>query len=327
MDVGALFSWRTSQNLLSRSLCRRGKDICPPAGRGIQRNGLAGASSCQSSPRGSHSVTTSAARREPLPLSILAGLVVLLSVHAWARAADNVRVSTVWRGAEAEGRTLWVNEQSVALRVDDRTELQVGWQRFVAKGRVRTNRFSTSARWFSAERVLRSEGDRQLVLLLRRLEGSEGTADVAEGVFTYVPPRIDTTSLVFRQRSHGGGIGYRLCYSRTHAGTEASDTIGLSVSTAPVRTTRWQVQMEGAIYADRHRNTTYRPLLSGTINFPLASGWRLQLGITLAPRGFPVAGTPLEALTAFALHRPGSLVESWRDRPTGYLSLLISMGR
>lgn len=260
-------------------------------------------------------------------LCLIIPLTLLLSASARAQATNHVRVSTTWRAAEVEGRTLWASEQSVVLQLDDQTELQVGWQRFVAKGRVRTNRFSTSTRWFGAERVLRREGDRRLVLSLCRLEGSEGVADVAEGLFTYVPPRTDTTSLLSIQRFRGWTTITRLSYSRTHAGTEAADTVGLSVRAVSTETTRWQIQLEGGLYADRHRNAVYRPVLSGAIGFPLVRGLHAQLGATFAPRGFPIAGTPIEGLTAFALHRPGSLVESWRDRPAGYLSLQLSVGR
>ncbi|GIV21623.1 MAG: hypothetical protein KatS3mg023_3374 [Armatimonadota bacterium] len=250
---------------------------------------------------------------------------LLLSAIAQAH-TDDVRASSTWYAAEVEGRTLWVNEQSVALRVDARTEVQVGWQRFVAKGRVRTNRFSTTSRWYGLEHVLREEQNRQLVLSLRRLEGGEGTADVVEGVFTYTPPRIDTTSLLSLQRTVERTTGYRLSYSRTHAGTEAADTFGLSFLGFSARTARWQVALEGSVYADRRGDTTYRPVLGGAIGVRLARGLRANLGVTFAPRGFPTAGTSLEALTAFALYRPGGLVEGWRDRPVGILSLQITAG-
>jgi hypothetical protein len=164
---------------------------------------------------------------------LILGLTALLASGVWAQPSDNVRVSTIWRGAEVEGRTLWVNEQLVTLRVDARTQVEVGWQRFVAKGRVRTNRFSTSSRWYGLEHVLRQDNDRQLVLSLRRLEASEGTADVAEGLFTYKAPRIDTTSLLSLQHDGKRTTGYRLSYSRTHAGTEAADTIALILRRVP----------------------------------------------------------------------------------------------
>ncbi|MDW8105736.1 MAG: hypothetical protein RMK92_12045, partial [Armatimonadota bacterium] len=103
---------------------------------------------------------------------IAIALLWLLPVAAWAQ--EKVQLSSVWRVAEAEGRTLWVSEQSVYLRADERTLLQIGWQRFVAKGKVRTNRFSTSARWYGVERLLQQGDDRQLALSWRRLEGGEG---------------------------------------------------------------------------------------------------------------------------------------------------------
>ncbi len=255
---------------------------------------------------------------------LILGLAALLATGVRGQPAGNVRVSTIWRGAEAEGRTLWLNEQSVSLRVDARTQVEVGWQRFVAKGRVRTNRFSAASRWYGVEHLLRQENDRQLVLSLRRLECGEGTADVAEGLFTYTAPRIDSTSLLSLQQDGKRTTGYRLSYSRTHAGTEAADTIGLSCVVFPAHTARWQVQMEGGIYADRRGDATYRPVLGATIGFRLGSGLQAKLGLTFAPRGFPTAGTPMEALTAFTLYRPGSLVENWRDRPAGFLSLQIT---
>lgn len=239
-----------------------------------------------------------------------------------------IRATTGWRMAEVEGRQLWVSEQSVALQVDGRMELQVGWQRLVAKGRVRTNRFSTSARWFGAQHVLREEGNRRLVLSVRRLEGSTGVADVTEGLFTWVAPRIDTTGLLSVEVAHGWTRGYRLSYSRTHAGTEAADTIGLmAVAGSRSRANRWQVQLEGGVYVDRHRDTTYRPMLSGSVGVDLGKGVQVWIGATVAPRGFPYAGTPVEALTAFALYQPGSLVESWRDRPAGFLTIYLLAGR
>lgn len=253
------------------------------------------------------------------------GWMMLLSAIAQAH-TDEVRASSTWYAAEVEGRTLWVHEQSVALRVDARTQAQVGWQRLVAKGRVRTNRFSTTCRWYGLGRVLREEDNHQLVLSWRRLEGGEGTADVAEGLFTYTAPRIDTTSLLSLQRSGAWTTGYRLSYSRTHAGTEAADTLGVSFLTFSAHTSRWQVALEGSVYADRHGDTTYRPVLGGAMGFRLARGVRANLGVTFAPRGFPTGGTSLEALTAFVLYRPGSLVESWRDRPAGVLSLQITAG-
>lgn len=269
-------------------------------------------------------------RMFPLVLWV-AGAIMLTTTGAGAQALISppsaVRVTTGWYAAEVEGRLLWASEQSVALQVDGRTELQVGWQRLVAKGRVRTNRFSTSARWFSAGRVLREEGNRRLVLSVRRLEDSEGVADVAEGLFTWVAPRIDTTSLLSVEVVGGRTTGYRLSYSRTHAGTEAGDTIGLVVVAGSSQANRWQVQVEGGIYVDRHRDTTYRPMLSGSVEFVLGKGVQARIGATFAPRGFPYAGTPIEALTAFALYQPGSLVESWRDRPAGYLTLQIIAGR
>jgi|GEM_PF-1115016 hypothetical protein len=259
--------------------------------------------------------------RLPVVAAILS---VLLAASVRAQPAGNVRVSTTWRGAEVEGRTLWVNEQSVTLRVDARTQVEVGWQRFVAKGRVRRNRFSTSSRWYGLQHVLRQETDRQLVLSLRRLEASEGTADVAEGLFTYKAPRIDTTSLLSLQRDGKQTTGYRLSYSRTHAGTEAADTVALTYVVSPARAARWQVQIEGGVYADRHRDTTYRSVFAATISSRLGRGLRAWLGVTFAPRGFPTAGTSMEALTAFSLYRPGSLIENWRDRPAGFLSVQIT---
>ncbi len=254
----------------------------------------------------------------------------IVSAIANAQNADGslqkVRAATIWRTAEVEGRLLWVSEQLVLFPLDARTELQAGWQRFVAKGRVRTNRFSTSARWFGAERILREEADSRLVLSARRLEGSEGVADVAEGVFTYVAPRIDTFSLISLQRASGRTTGYRLSYSRVHAGTEAADTIAVKASAEFLLAKRWQVQLEGGVYADRHGETTYRPVLSGAVGFELGRRIRAQLSATVAPRGFPFAGTPIEALTAFALYQPGGLVESWHDRSAGYLSLQITAG-
>ncbi len=255
---------------------------------------------------------------------LILGLMVLLATGALGQPAGDVQFSTVWRGAEVEGRTLWVNEQSVTLRVDARTQVEVGWQRFVAKGRVRTNRFSTTSRWYGLQHVLRQETDRQLVLSLRRLEASEGTADVAEGLFTYTAPRIDTTSLLSLQRDGKQTTGYRLSYSRTHAGTEAADTVALTYVVSPARAARWQVQIEGGVYADRHRDTTYRSVFAATISSRFGQGLRAWLGVTFAPRGFPTAGTSMEALTAFSLYRPGSLIENWRDRPAGFLSVQIT---
>ncbi|MCS6950695.1 MAG: hypothetical protein NZ520_09565, partial [bacterium] len=208
-----------------------------------------------------------------------------------------------------------------------RTLLQIGWQRFVAKGKVRTNRFSTSARWYGVERLLQQGDDRQLALSWRRLEGGEGVADVAEGLFTYVSPRIDTTSLLYTQRSGGWTTGYRLSYSRTQAGTERADTVALLVNALSAREASWQVQLEAGIYADRHGDTTYRSVLGATVGFPIDSGLHIHLGAIFAPRGFPLAGTPVEGLSAFAVYRPGSLVESWRDRPAGYLYLSIAAQR
>jgi hypothetical protein len=233
-------------------------------------------------------------------------------------------VSTLWRGAEIEGRTLWLSEQTLILPLDTRTELQVGWQRFAAKGRVRTNRFSSSARWLAVERVMREEGDRQLVLQVRRLDGSEGTADVAEGLFTYTAPRIDTTSLLSVQRSRGWTTGSRLLYAQVRSGTERAETYGISLEAASTRASHWQVQWQAALYADRHRTTTYRPMLGVGLSYRLAPGARAQVQATVAPRGFPVAGTPIEALTAFTVHRPGGLVESWRERAAGYLTFQIT---
>lgn len=278
---------------------------------------------------GSAGASPSSQKRLNAWTGIVLGLTLFLAGGAQAQlqVTDNARVSTTWYSAEVEGRTLWVNEQSVALRVNALTEVQVGWQRFVAKGRVRTNRFSTTSRWYGLEHVLREEQGRQFVLSLRRLEGGEGTADVAEGLFTYTAPRIDTTSLLSLQREGDWAKGYRLSYSRTHAGTEAADTIGLSLLAFPAQSSRWQVQLEGGIYADRHGDTTYRPVFRGFIGFQLGRDLHAKLGVTLAPRGFPIADTSLEGLTAFTLYRPGSLVESWRDRPAGILSLQISAGK
>lgn len=269
-------------------------------------------------------------RMFPLALWV-AGAIMLTTTGADSQVSISpssaVRATTGWHAAEVEGRLLWVSEQSVALQVDGRTELQVGWQRFVAKGRVRTNRFSTSARWFGVQHVLREEGHRRLVLSVRRLEDSEGVADVAEGLFTWVAPRVDTTCLLSVEVARGWARGYRLSYSRTHAGTEAADTIGLVAMADSLRANRWQVQVEGGIYVDRHRDTTYRPVLSGSVGFNLGKGVQARIGATVAPRGFPYAGTPIEALTAFALYQPGSLVESWRNRPAGFLTIHLLVGR
>lgn len=237
-------------------------------------------------------------------------------------ASPRLQANTTWHMAEAEGRLLWVSERSVSLQLDERTQAEVGWQQFVAKGRVRTNRFSTSSRWFAVERVIGADYNRQLILSVRRMEGSEGTADVAEGLFTYVAPRIDTASLLSLERTRNGTKGYRLSYSRIHAGTEAADTIGIVLSAGSA-----QWQLWAGVYADRHGDTTYRAVLGGSARFSVGPGVHAQLGATLAPRGLPFAGTPIEALTAFALYRPGGLVESWRDRPAGYLTLQITAGR
>lgn len=253
-------------------------------------------------------------------------LALLLSCSA--QAEESVRLSTTWRAAEVEGRTLWVSEQSVALRADERTALQVGWQRFVAKGKVRTNRFSTSARWYGVERLLQVEGERQVKFSWRRLEGGEGVADVAEGLFTYVAPRVETSSLLVLQNGRGTTQGYRLSYSRTRAGTERAETYGLAWHTAGTPVGRAQVTLEGAVYADRHRgDTVYRSVFTVEAALPLGGDLQARLGGAFAPKGFPVAGTPVEGLTAFTVYRPGSLVESWRDRPAGYLSLQVVLAR
>ena len=251
-------------------------------------------------------------------------MVALCAAAARGQPVLNVQVSTVWRGTEIEGRTLWVSEQSVTVGLDARTQAQVGWQRLVAKGRVRTNRFGASARWYELNRVLREDWDSQLVLSLRRLEGSEGVADVAEGLFTYVAPRVDTGALLSVQRSRAWLTAYRLSYSRTRAGTEVAETVGLSLRRQSARESRWQLHFEGGVYADRHQQTTYRMVLGGGMSVALTRGWRGHLEVSVAPSGFPLAGTPIEGLTAFAVFRPGSLVESWRNRSAAYLSLRIS---
>lgn len=266
------------------------------------------------------------------PLALWAASAIMLATtgsgaQVLIRPSSAVRVTTGWYAAEVEGRLLWVSEQSVALQVDGRTELQVGWQRFVAKGRARTNRFSASARWFSVEHILREEGNRRLVLSVRRLEDSEGVADVAEGLFTWVAPRIDTTSLLSVEVVGGRAAGYRLSYSRIHAGTEAADTIGFMAVAGRSQANRWQAQVEGGIYVDRHRGTTYRPVVSGSVGFTLGRGVQARIGATVALQGFPYAGIPIEALTAFALYQPGSVVESWRDRPAGFLTIQLLVGR
>lgn len=262
-------------------------------------------------------------------LWIIGALVLATGVSAQDTVSPvpTARAIAGWRMAEVEGRLLWVSEQAVALRIGARTELRVGWQRFVVKGRVRTNRFSASARWFGAEHILREDGSRQLVLSVRRLEGSEGVADVAEGLFSWAAPRIDTTSLLSVEYARGWTMGHRLSYSRVHAGIESADTLGLAVSAGSKWAKRWQMQVEGGVYMDRHREATYRPVLSGWVGFDLGSGLQARVGATLAPNGFPFAGTPVEALTAFALYQPGSLVESWRDRPAGFLTVQVVAGR
>ncbi len=238
-----------------------------------------------------------------------------------------VQVSTGWRVAEVEGRLLWVSEQKVSLRADARTRAQLGWQKLVAKGKVRTNRFSTSARWFELERLLQDERDQQTALLFRRTEAAEGVADVAEGLFTYVAPRIDTAAFVTLQRSRRWERSYRLSYSRIRAGTEAADTLGVLLSARPLRRSGWQLEVEGGIFADRKGDTTYRVVFGGWMGADIGQGVRVHLGVTFAPRGLPYGGTSLEALTAFALYEPGSLVQSWRDRPAGYLTLQVTAGR
>lgn len=255
-------------------------------------------------------------------------LALLLSCSVRAQERENVRLSTTWRAAEVEGRTLWVSEQSVALRTDARTELQVGWQRFVAKGKVRTNRFSTTARWYGVERLLQVEGERQVKFSWRRLEGGEGVADVAEGLFTYVAPRVETAELVVLQNGQGATQGYRLSYSRTRAGTERAETFGLALYTAGVSAGRALVTLEGAVYADRHRgDAVYRSVFTVEAALPLGRNLQARLGGAFAPKGFPAAGTPVEGLTAFTVYRPGSLVESWRDRSAGYLNLQVVLVR
>ncbi len=265
-----------------------------------------------------------------LPLCTLVPLALApcrLSAQGVETSPQAVQASTVWRTAEVEGRQLWISEQAVSLRLDAQTRAQVGWQKIVAKGKVRTNRFSTSARWLEAERLIRDKDNRQLSLLFRRTEAAEGTADVAEGLFTYVAPRIDTTALTSVERSRRWERSYRLSYSRIHAGTEAADTIGVLASLRPLRSSGWQWQVQGGVYADRHTDTTYRVVLSGRLSIKAGQGVQVHLGATLAPNGFPYAGTPIEALTAFALYQPGSLVQSWRDCPAGYLTLQVTAGR
>lgn len=325
MSICSLLLWKAS--------LRASRNATVTSIQASSPSGVAAGFSLRQNPEGcgygSAGVSPSSQKRLNAWTGIALGLALFLAggAQAQVQVTNHARVSTTWYSAEAEGRTLWVNEQSVALRLDAHTDVQVGWQRFVAKGRVRTNRFSTTSRWYGLEHVLREEQDRRLVLSLRRLEGNEGTADVAEGLFTYTAPRIDTTSLLSLQRSGEWTSGYRLSYSRIHAGTEAADTIGLSLLAFPAQSSRWQVQLEGAIYADRHGDTTYRPVFIGSIGFQLGQDLHAKLGVTLAPRGFPIAGTSLEGLTAFTLYRPGSLVESWRDRPAGILSLQVTAGR
>lgn len=261
-------------------------------------------------------------------LILLIVLGLLCSAGARAQEESNVCVSTTWRMAEVEARTLWVSEQSVALRVDERTTLQVGWQRFVAKGKVRTNRFSTSARWYGVERLLDETAGQQLTLSWRRLEGAEGRGDVAEGVFTYVAPRVETVGVLFSRNGRMRTSGYRLSLSRMQAGTERAQTTSFSLYTVITSLARTEVTLESGVHADRHRGrTTYRLVLGVEAVFPLGRDLQARLGATAAPQGFPLAGTPVEGLTAFAVFQPGGLVESWRDRPAGYLSLQVSMTR
>lgn len=245
---------------------------------------------------------------------------------ALAQGAQPLQWSTAWYAAEVEGRTLWMREQSLTVSLSPATQLQVGWQWISTKGRVRTNRFDTSARWFGIVQEVGRGRDTQRLLVWRRLEGEEGVADVAEGRFTYVAPRLEAVALVMRRAAGHLPQEYRAAFSRLRAGTESAQTWSLGWGGTFDLGSDIALHVDASLYADRHNDTAYRTVFHVALSQPLGNNLRARVGAHLAPRGFPLSGTPLEGLTAFSVYRPGGLIDSWGNRTAGYFYLRVDAG-
>lgn len=253
--------------------------------------------------------------------------VVLLALWvgqaALAQQVQPLQWSTAWYTAEIEGRTLWMREQTLSVSLSSVTQIQVGWQWINTKGRVRSNRFDTSARWFGIVQEVGRSRDTQRLLVWRRLDGEEGIADVAEGRFTYVAPRLEMVALVMRRTA---GQEYRAAFSRLRAGTESAQTWSVGWGGTFDLSDDTALHLEASLYADRHNTTVYRTVFHVALSQPLGNNLRARVGANLAPRGFPLSGTPLEGLTAFSVYRPGGLIDSWGNRTAGYFYLRVDAG-
>jgi hypothetical protein len=87
-------------------------------------------------------------------------------------------------------------------------------------------------------------------------------------------------------------------------------------------------QFNAAAFLERQTGvTTFRPTVFFTALTYTPVRWaRLEISVGYAPKGFPVAGTPLTGVSSFLLHQPGGVVQEFSRRAAGFYTARLLLG-
>jgi hypothetical protein len=234
------------------------------------------------------------------------------------------------RRAELGGRRFRATERLLHLSPLWRWTFWYGRQTITLKGRDPRNRFDTASTHFGVRYLFQTDptGEKGWGIFYERFRPETGFLQFVNGSATLAPPKAETFGVLYSRRHRRLTQHWGLGYSRARIPTARATTYaiagGLDVPLG--RQLAWQ--FNAAAFLERQTGvTTFRPTVFFTALTYTPVRWaRLEISVGYAPKGFPVAGTPLTGVSSFLLHQPGGVVQEFSRRAAGFYTARLLLG-
>ena len=280
----------------------------------------------------------SAQRNYPRALPSRLGAVLLLCAGAAPTAtaapevssghvpSASVAVDYLYRGAELRGRSLGVRELLVRGEPTPWLTLWGGGQNIVAHGH--TARFESYVSHYGARAALlgNRNSPQELAASYELFQTGLGKATDGDDYASYTAVQTQTFALSYHLHTGRFVPQLEVNASEVHGGTERGSVVGGTAGVGIPLGGSFRADVSGSLFGQSGAaGTSTRSVFSAGLTFAPLSWAQLELGATVAPHGFPIAGTPLTGLSSFLIYRPDGAAQELSDRAVGYGTLRLEI--
>jgi hypothetical protein len=235
-----------------------------------------------------------------------------------------VSADITYRGVQMQGRKLGVTEYLIRGEPSPRLAFWGGEQKVSAEGKLGRNghsRFATSVSRYGGRLSLLGDvnASRELAMSCDIFDAGEGRAS-KQGVYsTYAAPHAQTYSLSLARRGAEFTQEFQMDYSQVRGGSEHGEVLGGTFGMGRPFGRHFHGNLNGTLLSESTpAGKTTRYVINASVAYKPASWMKLEVGMSLAPQGLAIAGTPLTGVTSFLLYQPGGATDVLQKHMVGY---------